>query len=95
MGDSDREQNPKRATYVSLEAAGLELLVRQLERDPGVEHGGPQFGPNQVVVQAEDLRHKLGGSVGGEDGRAAEACRGKRARSQGWTKKRKKIKKKT
>lgn len=57
-----------------LQAARLQLLVSQLERRPGVEHGGPQLGPNQVVAQPEDLRRKLGGSVRGEDGGAAETC---------------------
>lgn len=81
--DTDGEQNPSWVHWVPersqplLEAARLQLLVSQLERRPGVEHGGPQLGPNQVVAQPKDLRCKLGCSVRGEDGGAAQTCRGR------------------
>lgn len=55
-------------------AAGLQLLVSDLEGHPGVEHAGPQFGPHQVIAQSEDLRSELGCSVRGQHGGAAEAC---------------------
>lgn len=57
-----------------LKAAGLQLLVSDLEGHPGVEHGGPQLGPHQVISQSEDLRSKLGRGVRGQHGGAAEAC---------------------
>lgn len=60
------------------EGAGLELLIRQLQGHPGVEHGGPQLAPHPVVGQAEDLGGKLTGSLGGKDGGAAETCREKK-----------------
>lgn len=55
------------------EAAGLELLVSQLQGHPGVEHGRPQFAPHLVIGQAEDLSGKLSGSFGGKDRGTAEA----------------------
>lgn len=57
------------------EGAGLELLVSQLQRHPGVEHGGPQFAPHPVIGQAEDLGSKLSGSLGGKDRGTAQTCR--------------------
>lgn len=57
------------------EGAGLELLVSQLKGHPGVEHGGPQFGPHPVIRQAEDLGSKLSGSLRGKDRGTAETCR--------------------
>lgn len=62
------------------EGAGLELLIRQLQGHPGVEHGGPQLAPHPVVGQAEDLGGKLSGSLGGKDGGAAETCKEKKGR---------------
>lgn len=58
----------------SSQAAGLQLLVSLLQRHPGVEHGGSQFGPHQVVTEPEDLSSKLGCSVRGEDCGAAKTC---------------------
>lgn len=66
------------------EGAGLELLIRQLQGHPGVEHGGPQLAPHPVVGQAEDLGGKLSGSLGGQDGGAAQTCREKTEAHSGW-----------
>lgn len=78
--DIDVQWSPKTAHTglikgVTSEAAGLQLLVSQLQGHPGVEHGGPQFAPHQVIGQPEDLRRKLSGGLGGEDGGAAKTCR--------------------
>lgn len=59
------------------EGAGLELLIRQLQGHPGVEHGGPQLAPHPVIGQAEDLGGKLSGGLGGQDGGATQTCREK------------------
>lgn len=66
----------------SSEAAGLELLVSQLQGRPGVEHGCPEFAPHPVIGQAEDLGGKLSGSFGGKDRGTAEAWRGGRRHSR-------------
>ena len=65
-----------------LEAAGLQLFVRQLERHPGVEHGSPKFAPHQMVGQAKDLRRELNGSLGRKDCGAAKTCRGKKKQTK-------------
>lgn len=66
------------------EGAGLELLIRQLQGHPGVEHGGPQLAPHPVVGQAEDLGGKLSSGLGGQDGGAAQTCREKTEAHSGW-----------
>lgn len=48
---------------VCSDAALLKLLVSLLQGDPGVEHGGTQFGPHQVISQAQDLSSMLGSRV--------------------------------
>lgn len=67
----DRKGAEPRARAAS-EAAGLQLLVGQLQGHPGVEHGGPQPAPHQVVGEPEDLSRELGSGIGGEDGGAAQ-----------------------
>lgn len=57
------------------EAAGLELLVSQLQGHPGVEHGGPQFAPHPVISQAEDLGSKLSRSLRGKNRGTPQTCR--------------------
>lgn len=71
-----RTREAQRRSRVTSEAAGLQLLVSQLEWHPGVEHGGPQFAPHQVIGQPEDLCRKLSRGLRGEDCGAAKTCSG-------------------
>ncbi len=70
---AEPQNTPKRFSATS-EAEGLQLLVSQLEGHPGVEHGGPQLAPHQVIGQPEDLGCKLSSGIGGEDCGAAKTC---------------------
>lgn len=57
---------------VCLDAALLKLLVSLLQGDPGVKHGGTQFGPDQVISQAQDLSSMLCSGVWRQNRRTAQ-----------------------